>query len=199
MLNIPNEIELQHRYLKELTNHPMIELSSSGYIGALIERGILIPCLSYSRYIPLQLRLMYHVPEIHLEIIPVPDGKVYHVTNPDLILKKNLDINCPSFPELQGKIHENNLPPGPGAEEVHQYITQDNELLIVELYSSPSNLYKLTAEALIRKDQVLLTYHSSYPLGKYFQGSPPDDGLGLEAALSLELSQSLLQALQPLR
>lgn len=145
-LDIPNDVDLQYIWINQTDLESWAE-SASTIIEDIIEKGLLFPAMSYSRWMPIEMKEIYRKNDIFITLEKIPDGYTFHYVDKKHTTEWNdstFNTNYPllscggqmkrySFPTLAilGDCSENQ---NGGVEQfVREVFTKDWYLLIVIL------------------------------------------------------------------
>jgi hypothetical protein len=80
ILDIPNDDELHSTWVNnKMWDEPVIYASE--FLSDTMNKGLLLPALSYSRWMPLEMKAIYRKNEIFASLEKIPDNSIFNFTN----------------------------------------------------------------------------------------------------------------------
>lgn len=79
-------------------------------LQTIIDKGILLPALSYSRWMPVEAKVTYRISEIFIDLEKIPDGRDFHYVDKAHTLEWEDAVYEIDYPVLgRGQIRRNNI------------------------------------------------------------------------------------------
>lgn len=198
MLNIPNDIELQHTWVNS-EYLPEMFTTFEDMLQELLTKDLILPALSYTKYMPLQVKDTFSRPEIAIEAIPIPDGTVYFQANQRVILMKGESIQS-GHELLNGAMALQDPEQPPDPEDILTIPLNNAYVLFMGMRATlPLSALSSYTNVLVVEGQVKLIYHHPQPaqiVRKHLQYMDAQPFIAAaKASLPIDLVRAVLKAL----
>jgi hypothetical protein len=209
---IKDDLDLQHTWIH--TELSTLSLGNSfpavkDVLAEIISNKLLPNVLSYTKYMPMAVKLTYTKLEIGVELIPVPDGTVLNRLSPKLLPKAGEEIQSAFYP-LRGSLDQDYEKTYTGQDVFSEPLT-GTELMLIYIAvpdiqtpqpnGSTSTQFggKYSIMALVKEDHLKFIYQHQYPheiIHKYmpYMDLPHRNGSMTKPGLDKSMFKILLQA-----
>lgn len=206
-MSIPDDIDLQHTWIHSEIIQPGSFPNLQSIVDEMLSQNLLVPAMSYTRFMPPAIKLTYLKLEIGAELISVPDGTVLNRLNPNLLPKAGHEIQSSFYP-LQGTLDKDYEKTYTGQDVFSEPLKNTNILLLYimtpDKTTGVNTVFggKYCLCALVKENHLKLIYEHPQPIELIYRYLPymePPSGRGvgvIKPGLEKDSIKSILKLLR---